>query len=89
MGLDNINLQFDRDGRSILDTTSALINAHVDAAKYNYIGFLNVNQYTYSPVSFMITTGVGTNTFLFLLQPILKSLVHNYNTINNAEVGTT
>ena len=37
---------------------SALINAHVDAAKDSYITRLNVNSYTYDVVALLTSSGV-------------------------------
>lgn len=71
----NLN-QFDeitgQDGYKILDWLSAMINAHVDVAKDPYIIVLNVNKVTYNMASFLLRTGKGRNTFLFLAQPALK-----------------
>lgn len=70
---------FDRNGDDILDITSALINAHVDAVKDNYIGNVNVNGYTFSTTAFMTSTGFGHDTFAFLTQPILKDLAETWS----------
>ena len=71
----NLN-QFDeitgQDGYKILDWLSAMINAHADVAKDPYIIVLNVNKVTYNMASFLLRTGKGRNTFLFLAQPALK-----------------
>lgn len=61
-----------QDGYRILDWLSAMINAHVDVAKDPYILTLNVNQVTYNMTNFLLRTGKGKTTFLFLAQPILK-----------------
>ena len=52
----------------VLDITSAMINAAVDAAKDNYIGRGNINAETYDVVNFLIAGGFGQNSFRFLGQ---------------------
>ncbi|UVX68499.1 MAG: hypothetical protein [Bacteriophage sp.] len=66
LGINTLDLKYDRNGISILDWTSALINAHVDAAKDPYITRLNVNKYTYSATAFMVSSGLGDSVFYFL-----------------------
>ena len=61
-------------GGRILDWLSAMINAFVDIAKDPYIVRLNVNQWTYNMVSFLLRTGKGKRTFYFMSQPILKEM---------------
>ena len=61
-------------GGRILDWLSAMINAFVDIAKDPYIVRLNVNQWTYNMVSFLLRTGKGKRTFYFMSQPILKEI---------------
>lgn len=78
IGISRIDEIFDRNGDDILDITSALINAHVDAVKDNYIGNVNVNGYTFSTTAFMTSTGFGHDTFAFLTQPILKDLAETW-----------
>lgn len=78
IGINRIDEIFDRNGDDILDITSALINAHVDAVKDNYIGNVNVNGYTFSTTAFMTSTGFGHDTFAFLTQPILKDLAETW-----------
>lgn len=53
----------------VLDVTSAMINAAVDAAKDNYIGRGNINAETYDVINFLIAGGFGQNSFRFLGQP--------------------
>lgn len=79
IGISRIDEIFDRNGDDILDITSALINAHVDAVKDNYIGNVNVNGYTFSTTAFMTSTGFGHDTFAFLTQPILKDLAETWS----------
>lgn len=59
----------------ILDTTSAMINAAVDAAKDNYIGRSNINAETFDVVNLLIAGGFGNNSFRFLAQPGVKAYV--------------
>lgn len=59
----------------ILDITSAMINAAVDAAKDNYIGRSNINSETFDVVNFLIAGGFGHNAFRFLAQPGVKDYV--------------
>lgn len=66
----------------ILDWLSALINAHVDIAKDPYIVRMNVVQWTYNMVNFLIRTGVGENTFYFVSQPILKDMAKKISNIS-------
>lgn len=70
-GLPIINVAY------ILDTTSAMINAAVDAAKDNYIGRSNINAETFDVVSMLIAGGFGNNSFRFLAQPGVKSYVES------------
>lgn len=87
----NLN-QFDeitgQDGYKILDWLSAMINAHVDVAKDPYIIVLNVNKVTYNMVSFLLRTGKGRNTFLFLAQPALKEYA-NRKIMNEGVIGVS
>lgn len=76
----------DRDGNSILSWMSALINAHVDAAKDPYILRMNVNKYTYNLVSLLIRLGFGKDAFYFIAQPILKDLALEYQNQNGEVV---
>lgn len=87
LGIDNLNKVFDNEGLSILDWTSALINAHVDAAKDPYIIRLNVNKYTYNMTAFMISAGFGRSTFYFLPQPILRDLATRYMHQTSSDIG--
>lgn len=87
----NLN-QFDeitgQDGYKILDWLSAMINAHVDVAKDPYIIVLNVNKVTYNMASFLLRTGKGRNTFLFLAQPVLKEYA-NRKIMNEGVIGVS
>lgn len=87
----NLN-QFDeitgQDGYKILDWLSAMINAHVDVAKDPYIIVLNVNKVTYNMASFLLRTGKGRNTFLFLAQPALKEYA-NRKSMNEGVIGVS
>lgn len=89
LGIDTLNKVFDDAGISILDWTSALINAHVDAAKDPYIIKLNVNRYTYNMTALMISAGFGESTFYFMPQPILKDLADNYMRLTGSDIGIT
>lgn len=86
-GLQDINRMFDKYGEDILDVTSALINAHVDAVKDNYIGKVNVNGYTYNVTSLMVTTGFGNDTFAFLSQPVIKQVAKNWAKYKQGKIG--
>ena len=92
-GASKYNLdQFDeitgQDGYKILDWLSAMINAHVDVAKDPYIIVLNVNKVTYNMASFLLRTGKGRNTFLFLAQPALKEYA-NRKIMNEGVIGVS
>lgn len=89
LGLDNLNRIYDRNGNDILDSTSALINAHVDAAKNNYIGRMNVNSYTYDVTSFLISSGMGNDVYWFLAQAGLKDLSKEYSYTEEGQLGIT
>lgn len=89
LGIDKMNMIFDRNGEDILDITSALINAHVDAVKDNYIGQANVNGYTFDVTSFLTTAGFGNDTFAFLTQPILREIAKNWQNYKNGRIGVT
>ena len=88
LGINTLDLKYDRNGISILDWTSALINAHVDAAKDPYITRLNVNKYTYSATAFMVSAGLGDSVFYFLPQPILRELASEAMRIKSAKIGS-
>ena len=66
------------DGIHILDWLSALISAHVDVAKDNYIIKLNVNGFTYNMVNLCLRAGAGKNTMFFVSQEIIKNLAESY-----------
>ena len=85
--INNLYDKFDANGVSIMDWTSALINAHVDAAKDSYITRLNVNSYTYDVVGFLTSAGVGINQFYFLPQPILKEIADEAMRRQSSKMG--
>lgn len=62
----------------ILDWLSALISAHVDVAKDNYIIKLNVNTFTYNVTNLLLRTGAGKNTMYFVSQEIMKRMAQDY-----------
>lgn len=76
--LGNLHKTTGVDGIHILDWLSAMISAHVDVAKDNYIIKLNVNSYTYNTTNFLFRNGVGKNTLFFVSQPIMKALANAY-----------
>ena len=51
---------------------SAMINAHVDVAKDPYIADMNVGKFTYNITNMLLRTGMGEQTFAFLMQDSLK-----------------
>lgn len=87
IGLDNFVRIFDVNGEDITDTTSALINAFVDAVKDNYIGDGNVNDYTFDVTSLLTSLGFGNGMFSFLMQPIIKKAADNYAAYKLGKVG--
>lgn len=87
--INNLYDKFDANGVSIMDWTSALINAHVDAAKDSYITRLNVNSYTYDVVGFLTSSGVGINQFYFLPQPILKEIADEAIRRQSSKIGVS
>ena len=89
LGIDSIDKMFDQNGEDILDVTSALINAHVDAVKDNYIGKVNVNGYTFDVTSLLVSTGFGNDSFAFLSQPILKQVAKNWMQFKNGHIGVS
>lgn len=62
----------------ILDWLSALISAHVDVAKDNYIIKLNVNTFTYNVTNLLLRSGAGKNTMYFVSQEIMKRMAQDY-----------
>lgn len=88
-GLNNIQRIYDNNGEDILDLTSALINAFVDAVKDNYIGRGNVNGFTFDVTSFLVTSGFGHNTFALLTQPIIMKVASKFNAYKNGKIGIT
>lgn len=89
LGIDSIDKVFDQNGEDILDVTSALINAHVDAVKDNYIGKVNVNGYSFDVTSLLVSTGFGNDSFAFLSQPILKQVAKNWMQFKNGHIGVS
>lgn len=87
--VNNLYDKFDINGVSIMDWTSALINAHVDAAKDSYITRLNVNSFTYDVVALLTSAGVGINQFYFLPQPILKQIADESIRRKSSKIGFT
>lgn len=87
--INNLYDKFDANGVSIMDWTSALINAHVDAAKDSYITRLNVNSYTYDVVGFLTSSGVGINQFYLLPQPILKEIADEAIRRQSSKMGVS
>lgn len=85
--INNLYDKYDSDGVSIMDWTSALINAHVDAAKDSYITRLNVNSYTYDVVALLTSSGVGLSQFYFLPQPILKEIAEESIRRSSSKIG--
>ena len=89
LGLQKLGETFDRYGEEILDSTSGLINAFVDAAKDNYIGNANVNAYTFDVVAMLVASGFGNDTFAFLTQPIIKKISDNWLTYKQGLIGVS
>jgi hypothetical protein len=75
----DLSAKLGKDNTSIMAWLSALIDAHVDLAKDNYIMKVNVNAATYNFVAFMIRAGFGLNTFKITSQPIIKDLADRIN----------
>lgn len=78
LGLESLDNRTDQNGESIMSWLSALINAHVDIAKDPYISRLNVGPFTYNLVNLLIRTGLGSKTFYFTSQPIMRKLAEAY-----------
>ena len=87
LGLTSLNRKYDKNGQLISDSTSAQINAFVDAVKDNYIGKGNVNQYTFDVTSLLTTLGFGDELYAFLMQPIIKKAAENYNNYKLGKIG--
>jgi hypothetical protein len=87
LGLNSLHEKYDRNGVLTLDWLSALINAHVDAAKDPYILKLNVNRYTYSATTMLLRTGVGESTLYFMPQQILKDVADKYLQVFSGRLG--
>ena len=66
------------DLRYITDWLSAMLDAHVDAIKDNYIAELNINSATYSVTSLLLRLGFGVSTFDLMAQPIIVDLAKEY-----------
>jgi len=77
--------KFGKDHLSILSWLSAMIDAHVDLAKDNYIMRLNVNNATYNVVSVLLRGGLGVETFRIVAQPIVKSYAMAAGNVGNSE----
>lgn len=77
---------YDRDGESVLDATSALINAFVDAVKDNYIGRMNINVYTFDVTSMLISNGFGESTYYFLGQQGIVDLADAYINVKQGNI---
>lgn len=77
---------YDKYGESILDATSALINAFVDAVKDNYIGRMNVNVYTFDVTSMLISNGFGEATYYFLGQQGIVDLANEYMNVKQGNI---
>jgi hypothetical protein len=75
----DLSAKLSRDNTNIMAWLSALIDAHVDLAKDNYIMKLNVNAATYNFIAFMIRGGFGLNTFKITSQPIIRDLAERIN----------
>lgn len=89
LGLNDLGQTFDKNGEEILDSTSGLINAFVDAAKDNYIGNANVNSYTFDIVAMLIASGMGNDTFAFLTQPIIKEISDSWLSYKKGLIGVS
>lgn len=89
LGFHSIYLIIDKNGENILDSKSALINAHVDAVKDPFIMRMDVNDYTYDVVSFMESSGYGHDLFYFIGQPIIKAVARNYLKYKKGSIGIT
>lgn len=75
----DLSTKLGKDNKNVMAWLSALIDAHVDLAKDNYIMKVNVNAATYNFVAFMIRAGFGLNTFKLTSQPIIKDLADRIN----------
>ena len=71
LGMLSLSESVDKDGNSIMSWMSAMINAHVDVAKDPFIADMNVNKYTYNLSNLLLRTGMGDQTFAFLMQDVL------------------
>lgn len=72
LGLKNLDCVIGLDGYRVTDWLSAMVNAHVDVAKDPYVIVLNINEITYGTMCLLLRCGLGSTTFSFLPQPILK-----------------
>ena len=72
LGLKNLDCIIGLDGHRVTDWLSAMVNAHVDVAKDPYVIVLNINEITYGTMCLLLRCGLGSTTFSFLPQPILK-----------------
>lgn len=85
--IDSISGHTGQDGVRILDWLSAMINAHVDAAKDPYITRLNIVPLTYNLTNFLLRAGKGSSVFYFMKQPIITELI-NYLDTNQVSFDT-
>lgn len=81
LGITSLCKHQDKDGNSIMSWLSGMINAHVDVAKDPYISDMNINKYTYNLSNLLLRTGMGDQTFAFLMQDVL---MESSNTYDNA-----
>lgn len=72
LGLKNLDCIIGLDGHRVTDWLSAMVNAHVDVARDPYVIALNINETTYGTMCLLLRCGLGSTTFSFLPQPILK-----------------
>jgi len=87
LNLDNLYEEYDKDGVPIMNWLSAMISAHVDAAKDPYILQLNFNPYTYDVAGLLFRTGFGKNTLYYLPQPILRDVAKTWENQFAGKIG--
>lgn len=87
LGLSELNKIYNRDGGKISDNCSGQVTAHVDAVKDNYIGAMNVNQYTYDVTSFLTALGFGDGVYGLLGQPIVIRLAQKWMEYKTSKLG--
>lgn len=66
------------DGVNVLDWLSALIDSHVDLANDPFIVDLNINEFTYDAIAYLIRTGVGRQAFKFMSMEGIKMVSEEY-----------